>query len=98
MEGEGDARLERKRSARTPIPHERGARPLGGGKKTAAGVGLRWAATERLTIDQRGLRSTRETIGTQGNGLLTAMLNFRISPATGHWFISGDPGFGNQSE
>lgn len=70
----------------------------GGGKKTAAGVGLRWAATERLTIDG-GLRSERETIGTQGNGLLTAPFGSTagLTSSIGSGSGGGALGFGNQS-
>ena len=70
----------------------------GGGKKTAAGVGLRWAATERLTLDG-GLRSERETIGTQGNGLLTAPFGSTagLTGSIGSGSGGGALGFGNQS-
>ncbi len=42
----------------------------GGGDRSSAGFGLRWAATPRLTLDA-SLRAARETVGTQGNGALS---------------------------
>lgn len=43
----------------------------GGGDRAQGGVGLRWNATERLVFDA-SVRRARETVGTQGNGWLTA--------------------------
>jgi hypothetical protein len=42
----------------------------GGGRRTAEGLGLRWALNSQLTLDA-SLRQADERIGTQGNGLLT---------------------------
>lgn len=46
-------------------------RNSGGGDRSSAGLGLRWLASERLTLDA-GLRSAHETVGTQGNGVITS--------------------------
>lgn len=46
-------------------------RNAGGGHRGQAGLGLRWLASERITLDA-GLRSARETVGTQGNGVITS--------------------------
>jgi hypothetical protein len=45
-------------------------RNTGGGTRKAAGLGLQWLATDRLTLDA-GLRTRRETVGTQANGWST---------------------------
>ena len=45
-------------------------RNAGGGERRGAGLGLRWQALERLTLDA-SLRQSRETIGTQPSGLLS---------------------------
>jgi hypothetical protein len=72
-------------------------RNTGGGERTAGGFGLRWNATERLTLDA-SLRQNRETIGTEPNGLLTwpydqtAGLTGSIATGSG----GGALGFGNQ--
>ena len=72
-------------------------RNTGGGERSSAGIGLRWAATERLTLDA-SLRSARETVGTQGNGVLTSPFSLTSgltgSIATGS--AGGALGFGNQ--
>lgn len=46
-------------------------RNTGGGERSSAALGARWALTERLTLDA-SLRSARETVGAQGNGFLTS--------------------------
>lgn len=45
-------------------------RNSGGGRRSGAGIGLRWQALERLTLEA-GLRRAQETIGTQPNGTLS---------------------------
>jgi hypothetical protein len=72
-------------------------RNAGGGERSQGGIGLRWLATERLTLDA-SLRAARETVGTQGNGSLswpysnTAGLTSSIGSGSG----GGALGFGNQ--
>jgi len=72
-------------------------RNTGGGTRSAAGVGLRWSASEQLTLDA-SLRAARETVGTQGNGALswpydqTLGLGSSIGSGSG----GGALGFGNQ--
>jgi hypothetical protein len=70
----------------------------GGGKRSAGGAGLQWKATERLTLDA-GLRSERETVGTQGNGTLTSPFGSTagLSSSIGSGSGGGALGFGNQS-
>lgn len=74
-----------------------GDRNPGGGDRTQAGAGVRWQATERLSLDL-SLRQQNETIGTQGNGSLTwpydntAGLSGSIASGAG----GGALGFGNQ--
>lgn len=73
-------------------------RNTGGGKRTAAGLGLQWKASERWTFDA-GLRSRRETVGTQANGWSTLPFGDTAglsgSIATGS--AGGALGFGNQA-
>jgi hypothetical protein len=45
-------------------------RNTGGGERSGAGIGLRWLAMDRLTLEA-SLRRARETIGTQPNGTLS---------------------------
>ncbi len=70
----------------------------GGGKRAAAAGSVQWKATERLTLDV-GLKTQRETVGTQGNGLLTSPFSLTGgltgSIATGSG--GGALGFGNQA-
>jgi hypothetical protein len=72
-------------------------RNTGGGERTSGGIGLRLAVNDRLTLDA-SLRSSRETIGTVGNGLLTwpydqtAGLTGSIASGSG----GGVFGYGNQ--
>ncbi len=72
-------------------------RHTGGGERSRVGAGLRWQATERLTIDG-GMRELRETVGTQGNGALTwpfdqtAGLTGSLASGSGGGLL----GFGNQ--
>ncbi len=69
----------------------------GGGQRSAGAVGLLWTATERLTLDA-SLRASQETVGTQGNGVLSspfaqsAGLTGSIASGSG----GGALGFGNQ--
>ncbi len=72
-------------------------RNIGGGQRSSAGVGLRWAATERLTLDA-ALRTARETVGTQGNGTLTWPYDqtLGLSGSIGSGSGGGALGFGNQ--
>ena len=69
----------------------------GGGHRSSGGAGLQWQPTDRLTLDI-GLRSARETVGTQGNGLLTTPfgdtsgLTGSIASGAG----GGALGYGNQ--
>ena len=69
----------------------------GGGERKIGGAGIRWAATDRLTVDM-GLRVARETIGTQGNGVSStpfgSTLGLTGSIATGSG--GGALGYGNQ--
>lgn len=69
----------------------------GGGEKKVAGAGLRWAATDRLSVDV-GVRVARETIGSQGNGVsgvpFGSQLGLTGSIATGAG--GGALGYGNQ--
>ncbi len=70
----------------------------GGGRRSAAGAGLQWRATDTLTLDA-SLRSDRETVGSQGNGLMslpfgdTAGLSGSLASGAG----GGALGFGNQA-
>jgi hypothetical protein len=72
-------------------------RNLGGGERTQGGVGLRWAATERLTLDA-SLRRARETVGTQGSSALTWPYDqtLGLSSSIGSGSGGGALGFGNQ--
>ena len=69
----------------------------GGGDRKIGGAGLRWAASEKLTVDV-GFRVARETIGTQGNGVSstpfgsTVGLTGSIASGSG----GGALGYGNQ--
>ncbi len=69
----------------------------GGGERKVGGAGVRWAATDRLSVDV-GLRAARETIGTQGNGVSSmtfgSTLGLTGSIATGAG--GGALGYGNQ--
>ena len=70
----------------------------GGGERRIAGAGVRWQASERLTLDA-GLRRARETIGTQGNGVSSvpfgSQLGLTGAIATGAG--GGALGYGNQA-
>lgn len=72
-------------------------RNLGGGERTQGGVGLRWAATDRLTLDA-SLRRARETVGTLGTGALTWPYDqtLGLSSSIGSGSGGGALGFGNQ--
>jgi hypothetical protein len=68
-----------------------------GGDRSAAAIGLRWAATQRLTLDA-SLRAARETVGTQGNGALSWPYDqtLGLSSGIGSGSGGGALGFGNQ--
>ncbi|WP_144289978.1 hypothetical protein [Ideonella sp. A 288] len=70
----------------------------GGGERQSAGAGLRWALSDRLTLEA-GWRSARETIGTQANGTTEqpfgATNGLSGSLATGSG--GGLLGYGNQA-
>jgi len=70
----------------------------GGGDRKIGGAGLRWQTTERLTLDF-GLRTARETIGSQGNGVSSipfgSTLGLTGSIASGSG--GGALGYGNQA-
>jgi hypothetical protein len=74
----------------------------GGGERKTGGVGLRWLATERLTVDA-GLRSARETVGTSsassGNGVSNTPFASTLgnSGSIGSGAGGGALGYGNQA-
>jgi hypothetical protein len=76
----------------------------GGGKRLLAGLGLRWFASERLTLDL-GVRAARETIGTLPNstavapfgntgGLAGSIASGSAGGALGYGSQAIDPGTG----
>jgi len=69
----------------------------GGGERKIGGAGVRWTATDRLSVDV-GVRMARETIGTQGNGVSSvpfgSQLGLTGSIASGAG--GGALGYGNQ--
>ena len=73
-------------------------RNTGGGTRKAAGLGLQWLATDRLTLDA-GLRTRRETVGTQANGWST--LPFGDTSGLSGSIVTGAAGgalgYGNQT-
>lgn len=72
-------------------------RNTGGGERSQAGLGLRWTASSRLTLDA-SIRAARETVGSLPNGSLswpydqTLGLGSSIGSGSG----GGALGFGNQ--
>lgn len=72
-------------------------RTAGGGQRQSAGFGLRWSATEQLTLDA-SLRQARERVGTQPNGLLSWPYDqtLGLSSSIGSGSGGGALGFGNQ--
>ena len=70
----------------------------GGGHRSSAGGGLQWRATDSLTLDA-SLRSARETVGTQGNGLSNAPFGDTagLSSSLGSGAAGGALGYGNQA-
>ena len=72
-------------------------RNAGGGERSAAGLGLRWTASERLTLDA-SLRAARETVGTQGNGPLSWPFDQTtgLGSSLGSGAGGGAVGFGQQ--
>ena len=72
-------------------------RNTGGGNRSGAGLGLRWQAGERLTLEG-GLRRSEERIGSQPNGTLswsydqTSGLSGSLASGSGGGLL----GFGNQ--
>jgi hypothetical protein len=73
-------------------------RNTGGGERQAAGLGLQWLATDRLTLDA-GLRTRRETVGTQANGWSTQPFGDTagLSGSIVTGAAGGALGFGNQA-
>jgi len=73
-------------------------RNTGGGDRSALGAGLRWQATERLSLEA-GVRSQRETVGTQGNGILSSPFGATsgLSSSLGSGAAGGALGYGNQT-
>ncbi len=77
-------------------------RNAGGGERKTGGVGLRWLATNSLTVDA-GLRSARETIGTlttsSGSGASGTPFGstFGNSGSIGSGAGGGALGYGNQA-
>jgi hypothetical protein len=73
-------------------------RNLGGGDRSALGAGLRWQASERLSLEA-GLRSQRETVGSQGNGPLSAPFGSTtgLTGSLGSGAAGGALGYGNQT-
>jgi hypothetical protein len=73
-------------------------RNTGGGTRQAAGLGLQWLASDRLTLDA-GLRTRRETVGTQANGWST--LPFGDTSGLSGSIVTGAAGgalgYGNQT-
>ena len=73
-------------------------RNAGGGHAGSADLGLRWKPAERWTVEG-GLRSRRETVGTQGNSL--SSLPFGSTAGLSGSLASGSAGgvlgFGNQA-
>ena len=72
-------------------------RNTGGGERSQAGLGLRWAATQRLTLDA-SLRTARETVGSLPNGSLSWPYDqtLGLSSSIGSGSGGGALGFGNQ--
>ncbi len=70
----------------------------GGGERKMAGTGLRWQATERLRLDA-GVRASRETVGTQGNGVSTVPFGSTLGLGSSIGSASGGGvlGYGNQA-
>ena len=70
----------------------------GGGRRSSAGAGLQWLASDRLTLSA-GLRQASETVGTQGNGLLTAPFGDTagLSGSLTSGAAGGALGYGNQA-
>jgi hypothetical protein len=70
----------------------------GGGERQASGVGLRWSATERLTLEV-GLRHTQETIGTRAIDSTSQAFGstLGLSSSLGSGAGGGALGYGNQA-
>jgi hypothetical protein len=73
-------------------------RAEGGGEQQAAGLGLRWRAIERLTLDA-SLRGSQETIGARTTGVITSPfgLTSGLTGSIGSGAGGGLLGFGNQT-
>ncbi len=73
-------------------------RTEGGGERRVLGAGVRWQATQKLTVDV-GYRNLRETVGTLGTGVssvpFSSQLGLTGSIATGAG--GGALGYGNQA-
>ena len=63
-------------------------RTEGGGQRQAVNAGVRWAATDSLTLEA-GWRSARETIGTQANS--TTNTPVTSAGMTSKWYSNLDP-------
>jgi hypothetical protein len=99
--GEAQAKLDFKLTETLKLQAEALAsedRNPGGGKRNAAGAGLAWQATERISVTG-GLRSTHETVGTQANGLLTSPFGDTsgLTSSLGSGSAGGALGYGNQA-
>jgi hypothetical protein len=72
-------------------------RNTGGGERSQAGLGLRWTASDRLTLDA-SIRAARETVGTVPNGSLSWPYDqtLGLSSSIGSGSGGGALGFGNQ--
>jgi hypothetical protein len=73
-------------------------RNAGGGTLSKTGIGLRWAATETLTLDA-SLRDQRETIGTLSTGYLSSPFSATegLGSSLGSGAGGGLLGFGQQA-
>ena len=101
--GRGEARLNgEQRLSETVLLKAEGLasedRNTGGGRRSALGAGLRWLATERLSLEA-GLRSQRETVGTQANGSLSTPFGSTagLSSSLASGAAGGALGYGNQA-
>ena len=72
-------------------------RSAGGGDQQAAGIGVRWQATPRLTLDI-GLRASEETVGTRSVQAISSPFGSTagLSGSIGSGAAGGALGFGNQ--
>ena len=70
----------------------------GGGQRSNASLGLRWTATDRLTVEA-GVRSSRETVGSLPNGPVNVPFasSTGLSSSLGSGSAGGALGYGNQA-